>query len=413
MDVIATQKAPWRRMDCPTSLIPRDRLLMKSLSTLLLALLLACSANAQAQTRLLDDRLTLSGFGTLGLIHSDQASADFVRDIGQPKGAEKGWSARTDTRLGLQANLRLTDELDGVVQGMSQYHSSGDFSPELMLAFVRYAPDPDFQLRVGRLGWDVDLISDSRYVGYAYPWLRPPVDHFGVLQLTYIDGADMTFTRPVGSDLVWARFFAGSSNSRFFMSDALKADFEAHTILGGHLNYETGPWRFRAGYTSIRSNVGFSGTDADLIGQLFNVNADYYLNYLTGFDDLQVYSLGAAYNAGPLQLQAIWNRNILANGNAWLDTRFVSAAWRMNQWTPYVLLSEVKTHDSSNDPFNANIGQSTWSLGLRYDVVTNLALKAQFDRIHTRSPGLLWRGTNENWSGGQSNLVSLGLDVIF
>ncbi|WP_457807638.1 porin [Kushneria sp. EE4] len=380
---------------------------------LLTAFLLACSAGAQAQTRLAGDRVTLSGFGTLGLIHSDQGRADFVRDTGQPKGAEKGWSARTDTRLGLQASVRLTDELDTVVQGMSQYHSSGDFSPELMLAFVRYAPDPGLQMRVGRLGWDVDLLSESRYVGYAYPWVRPPVDHFGVLQLTYIDGADVTFTRPVGEDLAWARFFAGTSDSRFFMSDALEADFDAHSVIGGHLNYETGPWRFRAGYTRIQSDVSFSGDDADLIGQFLNVNANDYLNRLSGFDELQVYSLGAAYSSGPLQLQAIWNRDFFAGGDIWLDTGFVSAAWRMNQWTPYAMLSGIRTHDDGEDPLDARIEQNTWSLGLRYDVATNLALKAQFDRIHTRSPGLLWRGYDDGWKDDHSNLVSLGLDFIF
>ncbi|GHC29701.1 hypothetical protein GCM10010082_24480 [Kushneria pakistanensis] len=357
--------------------------------------------------------MTLSGFGTLGLIHSDQGHGDFVRDIGQPKGADKHWSARTDTRLGLQANVRLTDEIDGVVQGMSQYHSSGDFSPELMLAFVRYAPDPGFQLRVGRLGWDVDIISESRYVGYAYPWIRPPVDHFGMLQLTWIDGAEVTLTRPVGSDLAWARFFAGRSDSRFFMTDALQADLDAHNVVGGHLNYETGPWRLRAGYTQIHSDVSFSGADADLIGQLYSVNANRYLNYLTGFDELQVYSLGAAYSSGPLQLQAIWNRDILADGDTWLDTGFMSAAWRMESWTPYLLLSSVRTHDSREDPVGSNIDQHTWSLGLRYDVATNLALKTQFDRIHTRSPGLLWRSADDHLKGDQSNLVSLGLDFIF
>ncbi|WP_445621032.1 porin [Kushneria sp. Sum13] len=386
---------------------------MKFPAFLLTTLLLMGSAGVKAQTHLLNDRVTLSGFGTIGLIHSDQGEADFVRDIGQPKGAEQGWSGRTDTRLGLQASLLLTRELDVVVQGMSQYHSSGDFSPELMLAFVRYAPTPDIQMRVGRMGWDVDLLSESRYIGYAYPWIRPPVDHFGVLQLTSIDGADVTFTRPVGDNLVWARFFAGTSNSRFFMTDALQVDFDTHSVFGGHLNFETDSWRFRAGYTRIQSDVSFSGGDADLVGDFLNVDANRYLNDLIGFDDLQVYSLGAAWSAGPLQLQAVWNRDILADDETWLDTGFLSAAWRMEALTPYVLLSGVRTHDNESDPFSGNVNQNTWSLGLRYDVATNLALKAQFDRIHTRSPGLLWRGTDGTWKDDQSNLVSLGLDVIF
>ncbi|WP_299256713.1 hypothetical protein [uncultured Kushneria sp.] len=173
-----------------------------------------------------------------------------------------------------------------------------------------------------------------------------------------------------------------------------------------------GGW-FRAGYTRVRSEVSFSGTDADLIGQLYSVDANHYLNYLIGFDELQIYSLGAAYSAGPLQLQAIWNRDILADGDTWLDTGFVSAAWRMTRWTPYAMLSGVRTHDSREDPIGSNVGQHTWSLGVRYDVITNMALKVQLDRIHTRVPGLLWRGTDGNWKDDQSNLVSLGLDFIF
>lgn len=223
----------------------------------------------------------------------------------------------------------------------------------------------------------------------------------------------MTFTRPVGDDLIWARFFAGTSDSRFFMTDALQVDFDAHNVLGGHLNYETGPWRFRAGYTRIRSDVRFSGDDADLIGQFYDLDANHYLNYLTGFDELQVYSLGVAWNAGPLQLQTVWNRDILADGDTWLDTGFVSAAWRMRSLTPYVLFSTATTHDSREDPIGSNVDQNTRSLGVRYDVATNMALKAQFDHIDTQSPGLLWRGTDGDWKGGHSNLVSLGLDFIF
>lgn len=386
---------------------------MNPLFMVLTTLLLLCSTGAQAQTRFLNDRVTLSGFGTLGLVHNNQSEAAPIRHTGQPHGAEHGLSGRIDTRLGLQGRLRLNDEVDTVAQVMSQYHDTGNFRPELMLAFIRYTPDPAFQLRIGRLGWDVDLISDSRHVGYAYPWIRPPVDHFGVLQLTWIDGVDVTFKQPVGSDLVWARFFAGSSDSRFFMSDDLSAHFDVHRVYGGHLNYETGDWRFRAGYTQVNSGVTFDGTLADQVEQFFNVDANHYFNYLIGFDQLEIYSLGAVYNPGPLQFQAIWNRDVLAGGDTWIDSGFLSAAWRLDTLTPYALLSGVRTHDAREDPIGSNVEQNTWSLGLRYDMATNLALKAQVDRIHTLSPGLLWRDVDDDWNGGWSTLVSLGLDFVF
>ncbi|OHV08402.1 porin [Kushneria phosphatilytica] len=386
---------------------------MMTLRYLLVILLILLPVSAGAHTLPVNDRFTFSGFGTLGLIHNNLAEADAVRDTSQPKGADEGWSGRIDTRLGLQAGLKFTNQLDAVVQGMSQYHDTGDFSPELMQAFLRYSPDPALQMRFGRLGWDVDLVSDSRYVGYAYPWVRPPVDHFGILQLTHIDGADVTYKRPFGSDLVWLKLFAGQTDSRFYMSDDLKADFDADRVYGSHINYETGAWHFRLGYTRVESDVTFGGFYTTLIEQNHGMDADLFLNHLIGFDRLQLYSIGAIYNPGALQLQAIWNRNVLASGDTWIDSGFVSAAWRFGSLTPYVIHSRVDTHDEREDPIGSNVKQRTWSLGLRYDVATNVALKTQIDRVHTLSPGLLWRDVDDDWNGGWGPMVSLGLDFVF
>lgn len=374
---------------------------------------LAPVQSAQAYPLTDDSRLTLSGFGTLGLVHSNQDNADFIRDISQRKGAGEGWSARTDSLLGGQLGYRFTNELNVVVQGISRHHDSGNFNPELSWAYLSYRPDPGVQLRAGRLGWDVYQLADSRYVGYAYPWVRPPVDHFGILQLNHIDGGDVTFRQPVGSDLLTLKLYAGRSDSRIYLTPGLEADFDVDSVYGGHIDYETGPWRFRASYTEVNSDVDFSGDVASEIEQIpfLNLNANQVLNGVFGFDQIKLYSLGALYDRGPLQLQAMFNRSQTNAHEGQIDSGFLSAGYRIDHVTPYVVISEVET--TSSNPDGSDIKQRTWSLGARYDVATNIALKAQFDRIHTQSPGFLWRDVDSDWNGGWSSIFSLGLDFIF
>ncbi|WP_083941378.1 MULTISPECIES: porin [Salinicola] len=382
----------------------------------------ALSGIAEARPLTDDGRLTFSGFGTLGLIHNNLDEADFTRDISQPKGAGEGWSARTDSLLGAQVGYRFTDRLDTVVQGISRYHDSGDFSPEVSWAFLRYRPDPGVQLRVGRLGWDVYQLSDSRYVGYAYPWVRPPVDHFGTLQLTYIDGADVTFKQPVGSDLLLLKLYTGRSDSDVFIGKGIEAHFDVDKVYGGHLDYETGPWRFRVGYTEVESDITFSGDvpeqlDAQFdqiraFNPFFSLTADDVLGDAFGFDRVRLYSLGAVYDQGPLQLQAMWNRSKTSAEGA-VDSGFVSAGYRIDRVTPYLVYSEVETTSDGEGGSEGDFKQRTYSVGARYDVTANMALKAQLDRVHIQRPGFLWRDIDSDWNGGWGSIFSLGLDFIF
>ncbi|RKR07486.1 hypothetical protein C7446_0298 [Kushneria sinocarnis] len=375
----------------------------------LLLSLLPVSAGAQALAG--NEPLTVSGFGTLGVIHNSSSEAAFVRDLGQPKGAGEGWSARVDTLLGGQVDLKLNDRFDVTLQGISRYHHEGDFSPELTWAFLRYTPSPGWQLRAGRLGWDSYLFSESRYVGYAYPWVRPPVDHYGILQLDYIEGVDVTYRRPLGSGLAWAKLFAGRSTSHLVLSEALSAEMDISNLYGGHLNYALGPWQFRASYARADSDADFS-VDREAFARNPRTLV---LNTLIGrafdYGAIELYSLGMTYEQGRWQVQAMQNRST-TDSEGVIDSGFVSLGYRTGQATPYVMFSRVRT-SFPEIPAGESFRQRTWSLGMRYDVATNLALKTQLDRVHVIRPGLLWRETDADWEGDRITLVSLGLDFIF
>ncbi|WP_106476475.1 porin [Phytohalomonas tamaricis] len=386
---------------------------MISLRYLMICLLALLPASAWAQTWLDSDRLTFSGFGTLGVVHNNSDEADFVSDLGQPKGAGEGWSARVDTLLGAQARLKLNEQFDIMAQGISRYHYTGNFRPELSWAFVRYIPAPDWQLRAGRLGLDSYLLSDSRHVGYAYPWLRPPVDHFGILQLDYIEGVDATYRRPLGDGLAWAKLFVGRSKSHVVLTDDLSAEIDIDHVYGGHLNYATGSWQFRVSYTKSDSETNFSGDYTGGVDNVYALLTYQLIKQAFVYRSMQLYSLGMIYEPGAWQLQAMRNQSE-TDENGIIDSGFASAGYRVGPTTPYVMFSRVWT-SFPGIPAGQSFEQQTWSLGLRYDVASNLALKTQVDRVHVHKPGLLWRDTGADWDsgGGHVTLVSFGLDFVF
>lgn len=153
-----------------------------------LSLLLLTPGGANA-IELLNGKLAVNGFGTLGVARSTDSNAEFIRDISQQDGTAGDWDGDVDSRFGLQLRADLTETLDAMVQGVSRYDHNGSYEPKLTWAFLRYNPDPAVTLRLGRVALDSYMLADSRDVGYSYLWVRPPVDYYGTRHLSHIDGA--------------------------------------------------------------------------------------------------------------------------------------------------------------------------------------------------------------------------------
>ena len=119
-------------------------------------------------------------FGTLGIAHTQGDGAGFIRDMSQPKGADnRGLDWQLDTRLGVQANLKVSDDFEAAAQIVSRYRNDNNFQPEPTWAYLKYSLNDTADIRVGRVGFDAFLSADSRDVGYSFLWVRPPVDYYG------------------------------------------------------------------------------------------------------------------------------------------------------------------------------------------------------------------------------------------
>lgn len=366
---------------------------------------------------------SLRGFGTLGLARSDTDRTEYVRDLSQPYGLDRDWSARIDSLIGLQAEYRFDDRWHAVVQAMSRYRYDGSYDPEVSWAFVQYEPSPTFNLRLGRLGTEFYMLADSRLVGFANLTVRPPPDYFGPLVFSYLDGVDAGASLPIGHGILQAKLFAGRSPEWSPFYGDIRWNLDGTLLAGGHLEYVHHPWQVRIGHTEV-----------DFAREL-------PLNQLAGFDviglapELSVKdrrvrydSLGVVYDSGPLQIQLMLSQTE-HDSVAYEDTRagYAIVAYRLGQITPYLGYSRVSSEPDRlahppPPPLDALVSgltrathsdQHTWSLGARWDVYDNIALKAQIDWVRGSPTSVFpFRGDDIVWDGTMT-VYSLALDFVF
>src|SRR5687767_13237596 len=131
---------------------------------------LATSGRARAQdVDLQARRLEVRGFGTAAATYHDAEGIEFRRHIGQAHGAEAGQATfGVDSLAGLQIDYDFDAHFTAVTQGVSRQRADGDWKMHATQAFVRWSPDESLVLRVGRIGYDIYLLAESRQVGYSY-----------------------------------------------------------------------------------------------------------------------------------------------------------------------------------------------------------------------------------------------------
>lgn len=371
-----------------------------------------------------------SGFGTLGATRSSSADAQFVRDLSQPDGASDGrWTADVDSVLGLQVNGRLGAGLEAVAQVISRYHYNASYDPELAWAFGKWTLSPEFNLRGGRLGTDFFMLGDSRLVGYSYATVRPPGDYFGILPYSYIDGADATAVFPLAEGTFRAKLFAGMTSEKVSLADRVW-DLDRSVIHGIHGEYQRGDWTARVGVAAIRFHHNLP--IEDLRANLRPFAPATAAALTVAGTSSTFYNAGLLYDAGPLQLQFMFNQVdhqsvLFENSRA----GYALAAYRVGKITPFVGYSRMKSQPKTLStglpevPFGAlnaavagvladsHADQHTWLAGLRWDLLPKADLKLQVDEIRGDPRSVFtWRRETPAWSG-KTTVLSLALDFIF
>jgi hypothetical protein len=384
---------------------------------------------------------SFDGFGTLGVVHSSEDNAQFTGSGLTPTGAGFGhsWSAAVDSLVAAQLTANLTSKLTAVLQVVSAQNYDDTYNPHLEWANVKYQFTPDFDVRIGRTALPVFMLTDTRLISYASPWVRLPVELYDLVPVTSNDGVDGSYRMPIGVGSNTVQLTAGGSDTRFPFGDG------SGTLHARGLRTLTDT--FEEGFATLRVTYGRSHVTIAAFDPLFDgfrqfgppgvVIADRY-----GVDNRVVnfVGVGASYDPGKWfvmsELGHFSSDSLPGDETGW----YVSGGPRLGKFTLFATYAARKEESNRSDPGLPEMGlppaqaaaaaelnavlneelasiavQRTISTGVRWDFAKDLDFKIQAD--HTRhgagSPGLLQDLQPGFKPGGTVNLISVALDCVF
>ncbi|HVL01858.1 MAG TPA: hypothetical protein VM553_18700, partial [Dongiaceae bacterium] len=356
----------------------------------------------------------------------------------------------SESTLGLQLDFNPNGEWGGTIQLMGKDTVDDSTDDAVTWAFLRYRFNPDLTLRVGRVGVDQYMLSEYRNVGFSYLWSRPPVEFYTMAGFDFFDGVDLAWTTSLSSGTLMAKLQVGQIRNTFEVQGN-EVELKLSPIVGGSLHWESDRWQARISASKIRFDESydyFPGTD-QLAQTLDNPALTLFWPQASAYSDdfklddpyIYYFSAGAAYNNDAWNVQ--WESNYINSHTDFYPSvvgSYLSVGRRTGPVTPFVLGAWAESQDDrsivaqpASTPFPelnqaltslagglqtvrdlAPIDQHSLSLGVRWDVRYDIALKAQWDHtwVKAYSAGL-WEQKAVPQDDTELNTFSINLNCIF
>ncbi|MCB1936716.1 MAG: hypothetical protein KDF59_12305 [Nitrosomonas sp.] len=369
----------------------------------------AQSVNADETFR---DRFRISSFGTLGITHAGKDQFGYRNELTH-KGQFNQFSIFPDSVFGLQVNAHILPNLNATVQVIAEKQVKQNFNNIVDWAYLTYQPSSNITLRGGRMGIDLFMLSEYRNLGFAYLWARPITEFYTPVSLSHFEGIDLKYSNNIDLGYFEFKVYGGQTGSDIRVN---RGDFSVRMrpIFGAVASLETNHWKARATFAATHIDETRSTQLRQLLTTLDETPA-FLWPKASGFSDLingegnqaYYYSLGFSYDKNNWLAQSefaitdsSWPSVALTNG-------YLSLGRRIGPVTFYTVgsyaksLNDPKTisprssqpevnalQDITENSFNAVlVNQNSFSLGMRWDFHTNMALKAQWDHTWVRKNG--------------------------
>ncbi len=400
------------------------------------------------------DDLFVSGFGTLAYSYEMENKVGHTRDIAQPPDANSNGSFLSDSNFGVQLDYEFNPTWSVTTQFVLEDRVENKLNDLTELAFIRYVPNASWDLRIGRLGLNAYNVADSRRIGFAHLWVRPPKELYGGIFYDSIDGVDMTY-RQEGEWANWSVTLQYGLIEQSLENEATKdlSIARSDSTYALAIEVDKGPWSGRASFVNVselevllgeRSKQAQQGI-ADLIATpnlpssiQYEAQELYEQSNLT-MEKVQYYQLGLDYFDGIWHLHSELFR--VEGAKAVVPEGlggYVMLGYTLSEnITPFGIFGSFKPDRA---PFasrtdwgvfspqlgefqqllvaginTTHIEQTTYSVGFRWDLSPQVALKAQYDHIDLEANGYgLWAAEPEAAQRGRAiQLFTLGINFIF
>jgi hypothetical protein len=345
-----------------------------------------------------DITTTISGYGTLGGTFTSDTQFAYHHDGTEFTGAAEQFDIGLESRLGLQAVVDFGSGFSVTAQELMRERGSDEFSLGTEWLYGQYAPDSHWKFRIGRVALGTFLLSDSRNVGYAAPWFRAPNEIYGAEPIQNLDGGQVLWSENLGPVVLGLQGSFGNTRLSYLTGGSV-ADVTVKNMynLSASLEYQSFLIRVAQTTLNIPSTIP--------LGPDLTVNValkDKFTSLGTQYDDGRAIVLAEWAKRSDTNVPII--NEPTSNSRQW----YVAGGWRFGKFTPLVVYGVFNPSTSLVEPAGKF---GTWSASLRYDVVRNIALKAQFSRPQAANENY-WV-TPDPTSSQRVNVMSLGADFVF
>ncbi|MFC4698861.1 hypothetical protein ACFO4O_01630 [Glaciecola siphonariae] len=368
---------------------------MKSLSKLIFTALLTglLTLSMRVEGANSDKTVEFSGFARLvgGYLNADEGAFNSYTD---------SFTLKEESLLGLRADWTVSDAFH--IVGQAVVRANDEKGSDIQWLYADYRPSNNLSFKLGRQRIPIFQFSEVIDVGFAYPWITLPLEIYNPFIFSEYDGllASYEFSQ---------RKFSGSFDAYYGVYDdeivfgRRKVDAKVDDLMGvvGQVYYKQ--FNFRASHHRGRTKVFI-----DELAQFQNV-----LRAL-GFEDSAA-TLDVNNEVRYFQFSAGWENldyfvkvelsrfDSAAYFAPTTNSFYVTAGYNFYPFTVHATIAQSDT-DYGDAPNEIPVGfdpqldflaqqyalalqsnplsdMQTFTLGLRYDIRSNLALKADITLI--------------------------------
>lgn len=378
--------------------------------------------------------LHVGGFGTASVSCFTDNTAQYVmNDQPEGPGHNRTCDGGTDSLLGVQLDLGLLESLEVGVQVVADRNVDRDYLPGVMVAQLRWHPTEDLTLRLGRMPTPVFLHSESRQVRYAMPWVRPPIEVYGLAPTFSHDGIEFIQEQRLSS---WQfEWHGGLAHTEFDTPLSNSKDSAPVDTYGGFLNLsvENNSTLVKLGY--LYNQTSFSSPSIVSLFDLLRTPAIPQGGALVkdlAIDEspLHLLSFGMRYEHDDWLLMSEFSFRSMEGFFRKQIGTYITLGRRFDDWFPYITLARRWSNGPNTDnragylqaPVAALMLSSRYdttsvALGVSRDINENIKLKFQTDWIKpdANSWGLYTNhaSTFDYANPSQAWLFTLSLDFVF
>jgi hypothetical protein len=347
------------------------------------------------------EAITFSAFISAGMTKTDQALNYRVGNI------DNDWSFKPDAIVGMQFGYKVNDKTELVTQLVAKGH--GDWEIEAEWAYLAYKISDNLTARAGKLRLPIYMYSDYLDVGYAMPWVRPPTEVYNEQDINTIEGIDLVYQHNLGEwDLTVQGLYGNIDDSTY--RKGLDIQVEINNEIGLNATISNGDWTFRIGRTQGQSSTYFD------IPYVVGSNITSTTIYTANNERFTFSGLGFKYDANNILAIAEFTKYDVDNTRDLINTEgyYLTGGYKFDRLMPHITYGRMYNPDDSLSRAGSKSEQTTITAGLRYELNTKIAIKAEVSKIDgfNGTSGLF--DPEEGVSLEDSaNMYSIVVDAIF